>query len=535
MVFTLQRYVFRELMRVFLLATIALTLVLSLGGILRPVQEYGVGPQQILHILFYFMPITLTFVLPMAALFASALTYGRFAVDNELDACRASGVNLLTLIYPGFVLALLVAIANLLLSFHVMPYFVHLAEKSLKDDARQILFRNIQRKGFYKLPPDGRYLIYADHVDLEHDTLFGVVVAQYEHERVRRLSTSEAARVQFDPHSRFNEVQLAIAKARQIGEPAEDTWAEVGSLLVRAEFRSLLGDKIKFKRVEEMKRIRADLMEFDPIARVAREAYVQLATEMLAQDLGRRFSGAPGAFYELEGRSGSVRLSAKTCSLDKATIITLKPPLLVEEYDARTGVRLRRLESEEEKAEIYVDDNGENPRLGLYLPSVIDTVSGSLITPYVITDLALPDTIRQRLAGRPLLPIVSSRTEAESLLGGPPSSILAKKQDELRRVRARAEAAIKSEMNTRLVFGTGCIPMILIGIGLGILQRGGHLLGAFGASCVPAGLLGAAVICGKRLTESKGAQDLSGMLVMWGGVAFLLLLTAVIYRRLLRR
>ena len=130
MVFTLQRYIFRELFRIFLMATIGLTLILSLGGVLQPVQEYGVGPRQVVHILLYFMPITLTFVLPMAALFASALSYGRFAGDNELNACRASGISLTTLVYPGLVLAILVAIANLLLSFHIMPYFVHLAEKS---------------------------------------------------------------------------------------------------------------------------------------------------------------------------------------------------------------------------------------------------------------------------------------------------------------------------------------------------------------------------------------------------------------------
>ena len=66
----------------------------------------------------------------------------------------------------------------------------------------------------------------------------------------------------------------------------------------------------------------------------------------------------------------------------------------------------------------------------------------------------------------------------------------------------RTEAAIQSEMNSRLVFGIGCIPMILIGIGLGILQRGGHLLSAFGASCVPAALLGAVIISGKHLVEN---------------------------------
>ena len=163
MIFTLHRYVFRELIRVFLLSSLALTVMMSLSSILRPVQEYGVGPKQVLYYMLYFLPITLTFVLPMAALFATALVYGRFSCDNELNACKASGISPFTLIYPGLVLALMVAIANLLLSFHAMPAFAKRAEESLKADTKQIIFRNIQRKGYYKAP-GGKYLIYADYV-----------------------------------------------------------------------------------------------------------------------------------------------------------------------------------------------------------------------------------------------------------------------------------------------------------------------------------------------------------------------------------
>jgi lipopolysaccharide export system permease protein len=176
MLFTLHRYIFRELFRIFLLAVVALTLMLSLGSILQPVQEYGVGPRQVLHFMGYFLPITLTFVLPMAALFACSLVYGRFASDSELDACRASGISLVKLVKPGLTLAIIVTIANLFLSFYVMPVFVHRAEQSLKADAKKILFRNIERRRYYELPPDYRYLIYADQVDQQNDTLSGVIV-----------------------------------------------------------------------------------------------------------------------------------------------------------------------------------------------------------------------------------------------------------------------------------------------------------------------------------------------------------------------
>ena len=144
-------------------------------------------PQQVAGILSYFMPISLTFVLPVAALFAAALAYGRFASDNELDACRASGVSMLTLIYPGFVLALLVAIANLLLSFHVVPCFVHLAEKEIQADAKQILFHNIQPAAITAC----RRISSTRTTPMSpNDTLFGIVVVQYEGGEIKRIGAA---------------------------------------------------------------------------------------------------------------------------------------------------------------------------------------------------------------------------------------------------------------------------------------------------------------------------------------------------------
>jgi lipopolysaccharide export system permease protein len=532
MVFTLHRYIFRELLRVFLLATIALTLILSLGGILRPVQEYGVGPRQVLDILLYFMPITLTFVLPMAALFASALTYGRFASDNELDACRASGVSILALVYPGVVLAILVAIANLILSFHVMPYFVHLAEKSLKADAKQILFRNIQRRGFYALPPEKRYLIYADYADAQEDTLYGIVVVQWGQEGIRRVIASELARVRIDPRDRFNEAQLTAYNTKQVGAAANDLWFRFGTASLKQEFGSLLGDRIKFKRIEEMKRIRADLMLFDPIAKLARATHAQLVTELLAEDLGKSLAMSPGGSYELKGVARGVRFRAKACALQERAALTLVPPVVVEEYDSRSGQHLRTLQCEK-AAEIRVEENASVPRLSLDLHNARVEETGLLLGRYAVEDLTLPEGLRRVLGGRPLLQLVAS-DHPPAVLAGPPSTMLDRMRQILRREIRSTLADIGAEINSRLVFGIGCIPMILIGIGLGILQRGGHLLSAFGASCLPGAVLVIAIICGKRIAENSRIQGHAGILVMWAGLAFLVLLALVIYGKLRR-
>jgi len=95
-------------------------------------------------------------------------------------------------------------------------------------------------------------------------------------------------------------------------------------------------------------------------------------------------------------------------------------------------------------------------------------------------------------------------------------------------------AEIDAEIHSRLVFGIGCVSLIMIGIGLGIILRGGHLLSAFGASSMPAALLILCIMMGKNITKNPKVQTSSGILMMWGGLVVLSLLALEIYRRLLK-
>ena len=76
--------------------------------------------------------------------------------------------------------------------------------------------------------------------------------------------------------------------------------------------------------------------------------------------------------------------------------------------------------------------------------------------------------------------------------------------------------------------------MIMVGIGLGIMFKDGHLLSAFGASSVPAALLIICIMAGKNVTKNPGVRINVGLLLMWGGLTLLCLLVAQIYRRLLK-
>jgi lipopolysaccharide export LptBFGC system permease protein LptF len=544
MLFTLHRYIFRELFRVFLLAVIALTLMLSLGSVLQPVQEYGVGPRQVLHLMGYFLPITLTFVLPMGALFSCALVYGRFASDSELDACRASGISLLKLVYPGLALAIIVAIANLLLSFFVMPVFVHRAEMSLKTDAKKILFRNIQRRRYYELPPDYRYLIYADQANLQNDTLSGVVVTEMKNNEIKNIFTAEIAKISFNPHQRFSEIRILAYKSSQMGAQTE-AGAEWGSLT--AELGSMLSDEINFKKLDEMRKIEADLMNFYPIERLARETYAQIIIELLAHDinttiirrnetLGER-ADDDGGFYELLGMPNSVKFIAGQCTAqDEELELSGENEVVVIEYDTESKKTLRTLTCE--KALLHIEGDKLAPTLTMDIYNAKEQGSDELIMRNIIRGLIPPQVtevveneIKTENGSLRVEKLTSSLSET---LGMRPSKSLRYLQDKLRAEIRAALVRIKAEIHTRLVFGTGCIPMILIGIGLGIIKKGGHLLSAFGASCIPAAVLIVCIMSGKNLIKSHGSESITGIALMWAGLAFLALLVLVIYRHLLK-
>jgi len=541
MIFTLHRYIFRELFRVFVLSALALTMILSLGSILLPVQEYGLGPSHAIHLMGYFLPITLTFVLPIAALFAGALVYGRFASDNELDACKASGISLLTLIYPGIALAIMVATINLILSFHVMPVFVHRAEKSIKADARQILFRNIKRKGYYKLKQDKRwYLIYADYANSQDNTLLGVIVTEGKGDRIIKLTTVDSAKVEFDPHRRFNKVRIVAHNPYHISSD-DNMWFSSEWVSFTREFGSFLEEDIKFKKIDEMKKIRTDPMRFDPIAKLANRTYAQFSADLLVQDIKAQIAD-PNDFYSLHSGDKFVEFTAKNCNVKDEKEIELSEEVVVKESNivieaGRIKKQLfRSLKCS--KALLYIE--GENSpvltiTMELYSPmwQRVDGQKGVVVGRLRITGLIPPANvdIRERLGTKYVLGAIQKASQS-SILKNRPSPELRNLQHQLQRSVKKTLVEIAAELHSRLVFGIGCVPMILIGIGLGIIKRGGHLLSAFAASCVPAAALIVCIMCGKNITENLGSKGVSGIVLVWSGLGVLLLLAGIIYYRL---
>jgi len=530
MIFTLHRYIFRELFRVFLLTVIALTLALSTGLMFRPIEEYGVGPGQMLRLLGYFLPITLTFVLPMAALFAGALVYGRFAYDRELDACRASGISMLALVYPGMLLAILVAIATLMMSFYVAPNFVHRAERAVKANARQIIFRNLQRKGYYELNADGnRYVMYADGTEPAENTLRGVIIVKQRKGRIADLVTARAARIDIDTHSRYYDVNIQAFDTREFDEYRQ---ADIGRTEISSRVPSLLEDNIRFQTIDRIKEIRADPLTFQPLRQRALDARAQLLIELLAQDI-RRVMLQTQDYYEMVGPDRVVLLSAATVTVDpgKPWRLKLDGPIRLLELDPTRQKLVCEWNSNQ--GTIYFEESRFGGTLSLVLQQPAWDRGGgvrNIADRHVIKELVVPPHLASMVPEADLLNVLRN---CDRLVEAPEDRLLAMRNDLDYRIR-RTMSEIYAETHSKLVLGMGCIPLILTGIALGIVLRGGHLLSAFGASSIPAGALIVCIVAGKDLIKNPSTPVSTGILVMWVGLAVLSVLTLLIYRKITR-
>lgn len=537
MVFTLHRYIFRELFRVFLLATLALMLMLSVGLLIPMIQDYGVSPVQIINLMGYFLPITLTFVLPMSALFSASLIYGRFAADRELDACRASGISQWTLIYPGLTLAILVAVANLVLSFHIAPSFIHRTEKSVKANAEQILFRNIQREGSYALP-QSTYHLYADRAIPEMNLLEGVVIVNLVGDGPDvppRLITAERAKVRIETLPTYNEATVVAQNAYRFNE---NDWSFIGDTSITTQFPSLLSDDIKFQKIEQMKQIKNNKLNFFPIRKQVLKARAQLAVEMLAQDINRQM--ATKGYYQFEDVDGLKVYTLRTTScqvdpfssngilLSGTTHLVQDEPLRpdrVVSYQSNTSGEIR-LESAGEHLLLEMTlDNPSWQRPGI--------PSGKAISKFV-PDLKFPQSLLTSLGMDTILTTIERFNNDEIVLDAGPTGRLEVLCEKIPEELIDVDNEIYAEIHSRLVLGLGCIALILTGIALGIQFRGGHMLSAFGASAIPGGVLVIFILAGKEMTKNPSTDVMTGVWTMWLGFFVLVMLTLWVYRKLLR-
>jgi len=172
---TLNRMIFAELVKVFLLALGSLTALFLIAGIIQQAIQLGLSPHQILAAIPLFVPSTLPYTIPATTLFASCVVYGRLAHDNEVVAIKGAGVHLFSLIQPAILLGLLTTAATAGLYYNVIPRTQQRLQEELLKDPEEALYSVLRRERSLR-HPNSDFVMYVR--DVQGRRLIDVVLKQ---------------------------------------------------------------------------------------------------------------------------------------------------------------------------------------------------------------------------------------------------------------------------------------------------------------------------------------------------------------------
>ncbi len=126
----------KELLTPFLVALGLFTFIFMVGNLVKLADllvNKGVGIIDIFKLLILLLPQLITFILPTSALAAVLLIFGGFAQNNEINAMKASGVNVLRVMYPVMAIAFLLSLVSLFFIDQLQPRAHHLFRQVFND------------------------------------------------------------------------------------------------------------------------------------------------------------------------------------------------------------------------------------------------------------------------------------------------------------------------------------------------------------------------------------------------------------------
>jgi len=540
---TLHMYIGRELAKVTLLSLVAFTLIMTVFGIIEPLRKYGLQADQALALIGCTLPMMMSLTLPIAALFAATIVYGRFSQDNELVACRASGISTVTLLRPAIVLGGIVTLLSLVLSSFVTPQMARTVETAIKANVRSIAYQQLRAKSGIRWKAKD-LIIHADRVNEAEDKIEGLVVA----------------------HLRgWDDVQFVVAPMAlmEFEHDMGDTWVTF-YLLNGAGVRSKKGlyDLVETSlppypaRVPSLAREDPSWYSWPKLLRALdnpTESYeVQQALAKVKQKL---------CYDMLAGRIAAAVNSGRTYKglWDQQGQYNYEISAGRAEMVGAGCVELRAAKKDglTRPVQVLVVHNGQPLQIVSATRGRIETGSSELTLDTIVSIEMLDDIEVRELAdlrGRPqqratwgrqaAVPVeISRQAEAIGL------EEIIKKAEEftndrkiIRDIKAlrsvtirRLINKIKAEMHMRAAYSLSCLLMVAMGAALGIMLKGGQVISAFAISVVPAALVIVMMIMGKQMARNPDVSVSVGLASIWAGVVALLVATSVIYLHLAKK
>jgi lipopolysaccharide export LptBFGC system permease protein LptF len=574
---TLFWYLLKDLLRIFLMAAGTLAGIMSFGALLRPLTQHGLDASQIGKILSYFQPAMLTYSLPIAALFATTIVYGRLSADNELTACRACGISSWAMTWPAFLLGLVVALISLCFLSFIVPVFTLKVEKVIYSNIAQLIANKITRTHEISY---GRTSIFAQAaevkpsvdgkqvVDLISPMIFTYTsvdppaddpaTAEFIRQQQQKANSPDK-----DPKSNKMKVpsKIWIAKRATAYITQRDNTvvleavAEHGNSFPRGTGGSVFSTEQSQVGPVDMGTPIRENTKFMDIA--------QLKDLLSSPESSRRLQATVQQFIRDEQREAyfaqiskslqDTRLRSFRFIAETETIIVTGVDLLIRSRGGELVINPRDEQGagfvvvkRESNGDIVSEDKARQVRITIDFPDT--PVNADDATPRRMTvnaqeydsivqadedpaphetyrrsvNIPMPDDLRA-MEHNDVRHYLTSRTAGK------------REQDELKTNYHKLISSIRSEMHARASFAVSCFILVMVGCALGMISKSGNFLSAFAVSVVPALLCIALIVTGQHVCENTPKSMGMGLSLIWSGNVIVLIMAAVLLGKLQRQ
>jgi lipopolysaccharide export LptBFGC system permease protein LptF len=528
---TLQKYIFREMGKTFLLTAAALSAILGLGGGVMQTLELGeVTPGQLLNILAIVIPVSGALTLPIAALFSAAATYGRISADNEFVACRSSGINLHILFLAPLSLSFVSAALTFLMINFLIPGMVRNLNEFMHADFGVLIQQRLSRPRGIALR-NARVFAESSRVDAETGriTLEHATMVELDDDEWVRYGTVREVHLGIDDNKGrlrvygwMEGVSLYDRKAGQFTDLARQE-------LPASDLPMLVPQEVKFLTLIELLSYYGDPSQWREVSEAMMGLRISVGRAMLWDELWGQWQSGGGKTIELsDSETRLVVRSKRAGRLSQDDGIQLED-VHIEEY---RGGRLRATyKANRAVIELARGESLTETRVRIDAYDVEGTADGATLarSQQSLGPVDLPPALVERV----------SQISDEQLLEGSfgsedPKSPTARKRAAAIEARGETMRRIAATLSERAAFSVSVFVLVLLGAVLGIVFRGSQAMVSFGISFVPSLFVIITIVMGKQMALNSTTHG-TGLALMWIGIAIVAVLDWWTMTKVLRR
>lgn len=218
----INRYVFREMVPVFILSLLSFTLVFLMAKILDItdlIVQYGISVKAMLLMLLYWIPSFLIFVIPMSIMIAVVLAFLRLSNDNEILAMKTAGISTLSLLPPVFVFCLIGLLATAFMTLYASPSGRHHFKLLIFETATSNIHAGIKERTFNDGFQD--VMLYVNEVDERQKRLKDIFIEDRRTEGMVTTVVAPRGEFFYDPARGLSQLRLYDGIINQLGKEKE--------------------------------------------------------------------------------------------------------------------------------------------------------------------------------------------------------------------------------------------------------------------------------------------------------------------------